>query len=68
LGFPTGRSFYFINYTPTSFLAPSNAIKLSSIITAPSRFHVAAAEKLHADKQLSGAIVRSVKKLASITF
>jgi hypothetical protein len=32
------------------------------------RFHVAASEKLHADKQLSGALVRSVMKLASITF
>jgi hypothetical protein len=32
------------------------------------RFHVAAGEKLHADKQLSGALVRSVMKLASITF
>jgi hypothetical protein len=32
------------------------------------RFHVAAGEKLHADKQLSGALVRSVTKLASITF
>jgi hypothetical protein len=33
LGFPTGRSFYFINYTPTSFLAPSNTIKFSGIIS-----------------------------------
>jgi hypothetical protein len=32
------------------------------------RFHVAAGEKLHADKQLSGALVQSVAKLASITF
>jgi hypothetical protein len=32
------------------------------------RFHVAAGEKLCADKQLSGALVRSVTKLASITF
>jgi hypothetical protein len=32
------------------------------------RFHVAAGEKLHADKQLSGVLVRSVTKLASITF
>jgi hypothetical protein len=32
------------------------------------RFHVAAGEKLHADKQLSGALVRSVPKLASIIF
>jgi hypothetical protein len=32
------------------------------------RFHVAAGEKLHADKQLSRALVRSVAKLASITF
>jgi hypothetical protein len=32
------------------------------------RFHVAAGEKLHADKYSSGAIVRSVVKLASITF
>jgi hypothetical protein len=31
------------------------------------RFHVAAGGR-HADKQLSGAIVRSVTKLASITF
>jgi hypothetical protein len=30
------------------------------------RFHVAVGEKLHADKQLSSAIVRSVAKLASI--
>jgi hypothetical protein len=30
------------------------------------RFHVAAGEKLHADKQLSGAIVQSVAKLAGI--
>jgi hypothetical protein len=32
------------------------------------RFHVAAGEKLHANKQLSGALVRSVMKLANITF
>jgi hypothetical protein len=30
------------------------------------RFHVAAGEKLHADKHLSGAIVRSVAKQADI--
>jgi hypothetical protein len=30
------------------------------------RFHVAAGEKLHADKHLSGAIVQSVAKLADI--
>jgi hypothetical protein len=30
------------------------------------RFHIAAGEKLHADKHLSGAIVRSVAKLAGI--
>jgi hypothetical protein len=30
------------------------------------RFHVAAGEKLHADKHLSGAIVRSVANLAGI--
>jgi hypothetical protein len=30
------------------------------------RFHVAASEKLHADKQLSGALVRSVARLACI--
>jgi hypothetical protein len=30
------------------------------------RFHVAASEKLHVDKHLSGAIVRSVAKLAGI--
>jgi hypothetical protein len=33
---------------------------------AASMFHVAAGEKLHADKHLSGAIVRSVAKLAGI--
>jgi hypothetical protein len=32
------------------------------------RFHVASGEKLHADKYSSGAIVRGVAKLASITF
>jgi hypothetical protein len=32
------------------------------------RFHVAAGEKLHTDKYPSGAIFRSVAKLASITF
>jgi hypothetical protein len=32
------------------------------------RLHVAAGEKLHADKYSSGAVVRSVVKLASITF
>jgi hypothetical protein len=30
------------------------------------RFHIAAGENLHADKHLSGAIVRSVAKLAGI--
>jgi hypothetical protein len=30
------------------------------------RFHVASSEKLHADKQLSGALIRSVAKLAGI--
>jgi hypothetical protein len=30
------------------------------------RFHVAAGEKLHADNQLSGALVQSVAKLAGI--
>jgi hypothetical protein len=32
------------------------------------RFHVAAGEKLHADKQFIRALVRSVVKLACITF
>jgi hypothetical protein len=32
------------------------------------RFHIAAGEKLHADKYSSGAVVWSVAKLASITF
>jgi hypothetical protein len=32
------------------------------------RFHISAGEKLHADKQLSGVLVWSVTKLASITF
>jgi hypothetical protein len=32
------------------------------------RFHIAAGEKLHADKYSSRAIVRSAAKLASITF
>jgi hypothetical protein len=32
------------------------------------RFHIAAGEKIHANKQLSGTLVRSVTKLASITF
>jgi hypothetical protein len=36
LGVSNWLVIYFINYTPTSFLAPSNAIKLSSTIIAPS--------------------------------